>query len=231
MKRFCISLFVAAGALTSAQADLTIVQKTDGASGMNEITTKIKGDMARIEINPQITTIIDSKTGDMKTLMNDKKEIMHISPEKAKAMAEMATRFNKTATGKPKLVPTGRKETINGYEAEEYKIENGLFQASYWITTKYPDYAAILKQLQKMRPATMDVTKAGLPDYTECPGLPIRTNIKIAGQAEITSTIVSIKHDPIPDDQFMIPKDFSEMPMPEFLHPQQPSASPEPNKP
>jgi len=226
MKLLCSLLLIGSALVVAAHADVTITQNADGAEGMSQMVIKIKGDKARMEINPQITTIIDGKTGEMFTLMNDKKQVLHISAEKGKQIAAMASKFAKTSNGKPKLVPTGKKEVISGYEAEEYKVEGGLFPASYWITTKYPDYAAILKQLSKIRPATLDATKMGMPDYADLPGLPIRTTIKVAGQKEMTSTIISIEQNPIPDDQFTVPKDFAVMQMPDFAKPQEPSASP-----
>src|SRR2546423_15494054 len=120
--------------LLSARADVTIVQKIEGAGSTNKMTMKIKGDRARIEASPQVTTIIDAKSGDLMTLLNDQKTVMHISGEKAKAMAEMAQSFLKddSATGAaPK--PTGKKETINGYETEEYVTDSQKYHASYWI--------------------------------------------------------------------------------------------------
>src|SRR5207253_10309834 len=47
-----------------------------------------------------------------------------------------------------KLTPTGKKETINGYETEEFVYETPQFKASFWVATKYPDAADILKQMQ-----------------------------------------------------------------------------------
>lgn len=57
----------------TARADLTIVQQMNGAEGLHKITFKVKGDKARVEVNPQVTTIIDAKSGDLTTLLNDKK--------------------------------------------------------------------------------------------------------------------------------------------------------------
>jgi hypothetical protein len=50
-------------------------------------------------------------------------------------------------------------------------------------------------------------------NYHDLPGLPLRTQIK-AGENEITSTIVSIKQDPLSDAEFIVPKDFGEMKIP-----------------
>lgn len=218
MKQMAFALVLFAVSLVSARADLTITQKVEGVSGVGEMTIKIKGDKARIDATPQITTIIDNKTGEMSTLMNEKKQVLHISSDKAKAMADMARKFGGAEKGanKPKLVATGRKEVINGYEAKEYKVDGGMFAATYWISTKYPNGAAILKELQKLKPSTWDITKKGMPDYSDFPGLPVRMTVSVPGQGDVTNTITSIKQDIIPNDQFAIPKDFSEMQMPGY---------------
>ena len=58
-------------------------------------------------------------------------------PTSLKAAAEMVSKFtdknkNKSAE-KPKLAATGKKETVNGYETEEYVYEAPDLKATYWI--------------------------------------------------------------------------------------------------
>src|ERR1700737_3448845 len=97
---FFVSLVGALGlALPWARADLTLVQSVEGSSGSNEMTMKLKGDKMRIDVSPQVTTIIDAKTGEMINLMNDQKKVMRISGEKVRATMEMAQQF-KAKNGK-----------------------------------------------------------------------------------------------------------------------------------
>ena len=190
----------------------------DGTEGIHKITFKVKGDKARVEVNPQVTTIIDAKSGDLTTLLNDKKTVMRISGERAKAMAEMAKSFVKEESPNQALPkPTGRKETINGYETEEYVSDSPKYHASYWVAKTYPNYESILEQMAILqRGAFAGITK-GMPDYHALPGLPLRTKIKTPGQVEITSTIESVSLDPLPASDFAIPASYSEMKMPDFL--------------
>ncbi len=221
MKLLCLLAFLALCA--TARADLTVVQKMEGTEGLHKITFKIKGDKARVEVSPQVTTIVDAKTGDLTTLLNDQKTVMRISGERAKAMAEMAKSFVKQETpeqGLPK--PTGRKETIAGYETEEYVTESPKYKASYWVAKSYPNYQSILQQMALLqRGAFAEITK-GMPDYHALPGLPLRTKIKTPGQEEITSTIESVSLAPLPASEFSVPAGYSEMKMPDFLGGQQP---------
>ncbi len=202
----------------AAHADLTIVQKVEGSEGTNKITLKIKGDKARVEISPQITTIMDAKTGDLTNLLNDDKKVIRIAGEKAKAMAEMAkalTKENDAATAAPK--PTGKKETINGYETEEYLTDTPKYQASYWVAKNFPNYQAVLQQMAVLQNGAFAAMRKGLPDYANLPGLPIRTQIKIDGKNQMTSTIESVNTNPLADSEFAVPAGYSEMKVPDFI--------------
>jgi hypothetical protein len=213
-----LRLFVFLALCATARADLTVVQKMEGTEGLHKITFKIKGDKARVEVSPQVTTIVDAKTGDLTTLLNDQKSVMRISGERAKAMAEMAKTFVKQETPDQSLPkPTGRKETIAGYETEEYVTESANYKASYWVAKTYPNFQSILQQMSLLqRGAFAEITK-GMPDYHALPGLPLRTKIKTPGQEEITSTIESVSLAPLPASDFNVPAGYSEMKMPDFL--------------
>ena len=213
---FCIC------SLLPVRADLTIVHKVEGAGQDGEMTLKIKGDKARIDASSKLTTIIDGKTGEITTLMNDQKKVLRISAEKMKAATEMIDKFNtkKETVEKAKLTPTGKKEMVSGYETEQYVYETPTFKATYWIASKYPDGGAILKQLQSLNSDVWNPKRMGVPDYRDFPGLPLKTVVSVSG-SEVTTTLTSIKQDPLNDAEFAIPTDFQEVKMPEMnAHPQ-----------
>src|SRR5437868_10167200 len=136
---------VAIGLVVCAQADLTIVQRVEGVGQDGEVTVKIKGDKERVDAPSQPTRIIDGKTGEMTDLMNDRKSFVTISAAQIKAAAaSMNLNADKNSAGS-KLTPTGKKETISGYETEEYAYETPQFKASFWIANKYPGALDILK--------------------------------------------------------------------------------------
>ena len=215
MKNFAaLYSIVTLGLLVSARADLTIVQRVEGAGQNGDVTVKIKGDKERIDAPSQPTRIIDGKTGEMIDLMNDRKNFVRISAEQIKAAAETINKFDggeKPAA--PKLTPTGKKETINGYETEEFVYETPRFKASFWIATKYPDASGILKQLQAPVSGAWKPSNMGMPDYTDFAGLPLRTVITV-GDNKVVTTIMSIKKDSINAADFDIPKDFQELKRP-----------------
>lgn len=213
MKASVLSLVLVVGLALPVRADFTIVQKVEGKGLGNEITMKLKGDKIRLETTPQMTMIVDGKTGDTITLMNAEKKFLRISSDKAKAIAELAAKYGGATAEKPRLTATGKKMTINGYEAEEYVGETKLFKAIYWIALSFPDSPAIMKQLQSVVPSSWNDLAKGMMDYHDLPGFPLRTRVTM-GEEEITSTVIAVKHDPLSDSDFAVPKDFQEMKIP-----------------
>src|SRR6266404_4044403 len=213
MKASILSFALVAGLFVPARADFTLVQKVEGKGGTNEIILKLKGNKIRMEATPKITMIVDGNTGETLTLMNAQKKFLRISGEKAKAIAELATKYGGTTAERPKFIATGKKMTINGYEAEEYVGETKMFKASYWIAPSFPDSAAIMTQLQAVIPSAWNDLAKGMMDYRGLPGFPLRTQVK-TDDGEITSTVIAIRRDPLSDAEFSVPNDFQEMKIP-----------------
>ena len=194
----------------SARGDLTIVQRVEGVGQNGDVTVKIKGDKERIDAPSQPSRIIDGKTGELADLMNDRKSYVKISAAQIKAAAASMSLNAEKKPGAPKLTPTGKKDTINGYETEEYIYETPQFKASFWIANKYPGAADILKQMQTPISGAWKPSNMGMPDYTDFSGLPLKTVISV-GTNQVVTTIVSIKQDPLNASDFDIPKDYQEM--------------------
>jgi hypothetical protein len=217
IRRITCLAVVAAALLCSARADLTITQKIEGAGALPEMTMKIKGDKIRIEATPEVTSIFDGKTGEMVNIMTAQKMVMRMSAEQAKAAASMAgnqlaSQGMKTGE-KVKITPTGKKEKINGHDAEEYVADTPAYKASYWVAKNYPNGESIMKQLQATNSQAWNSTGMGMPDFRDFPGLPIRTNVSMGGQNYVT-TITGVKLDPLPDAEFTVPQGYQEMKMP-----------------
>lgn len=199
--------------LCSARADLTIVQRVDGVGQNGDVIVKIKGDKERVDAPSQPTRIIDGKTGEMTDLMNDRKSYVKISAAQIKAAAASMNLNADKKSGAPKLTPTGKKDTISGYETEEYSYETPMFKASFWIANKYPGAADILKQMQAPITGAWKPSNMGMPDYTDFSGLPLKTVISV-GTNQVVTTVVSIKQDSLNPSDFEIPKDFQELKKP-----------------
>src|SRR5947207_13645214 len=260
MKTAFYSLVLTSFVILSVRADLTIVystmvepasqaqkaQATPGGivTGAN-MTIRIKGDKARIDASPQMTAIFDGRTGELINLLNDQKTLIRFSPDKMRAIAGMLKTFsnNKPGADKPRLTPTGQKETINGYDTEQYTYEGPDFKAIYWIAPNYPNGAAVLAQLQSIKSELWDAAKPKMPDFRDFPGLPIRMRM-IGGKEnstgehgttglghpiEITSTVTGVSLDSVADSQFTVPANFKETKVPGMFNKNAPpSAAPSP---
>ena len=220
MKPAGLSILVLTLSSSFARGDLTLVQTVEGSRvpAGSQITIKMKEGKTRIETGPQVSVIIDAKTGDAITLMHAQKQIIRIPGDKMRAIAEMTNKFatDKGTNQKPKLTNTGKKEVINGMQTEIYTSEGPTSKTTYWIATNYPDAPQILKEMQTMQPGQWNIQQTGMPDFRDFPGLPLRITVNRGGK-EITSTLVSIKQDPISDAEFSIPADYSEIKMPAIL--------------
>ena len=226
----CTSLAVAAILLAAnfpAQADVVIVQKVEGAGGQNgEMTMKMKDGKSRTDVNPQMSMITDTQSGEVITLMHDQKSYMKISGDTTRAMLDrirkMADDQSASATPKPapKLKATGRKDKINGYDTEEYTCDANGKKITYWIAKDYPDYSAILAQMMKMQQGGLAAMMKGMmPEASEFPGMPIRTEMDNGYGDKITTTLISAKQEPVNATDMEVPAAYKEMTMPNFNTP------------
>lgn len=237
---FCLATFLF---LPMAGADVSIVEKIESNGATNNVYIKIKGERARIQANPKYSMIVDSRTGDVIALTHEQKAMQHLSAEKARALGDKFRQLAKDTDTSLEIAtpkPTGKKQKINGYEAEEYVAETPKYKATYWVAQKYPDYETILGQMKLLQGSAFKSVRRQMPDYYDFPGLPIRTKIKLQGQQEATTTITSVSQDPIPDSEFEAPSDYAEMRLPDMeVHANPPApaaaspseASPTPEKP
>jgi hypothetical protein len=88
--------------------------------------------------------------------------------------------------------------------------------------------------MQSLKSEAWSASNAKMPDYHDFPGVPIKTVISMGGN-QMTSTITSVKKDPLNDADFSVPKDFQEIKTPEIKNlPQEnvkessPESSPKP---
>ena len=222
-------LFALFAFLPIARADLTVVQSIETSGSSSTITLKIKGEHARIDMNPKSSMIVDAKSGEVITLIPQQKAVLRLSPEKTRNLADKVRTILKDTDTSLEIAtpkPTGNKEKINGYEAEEYVAETPKYRASYWVAKSYPDYQSILRQLKLLQNKVFVTVRKPLPEFYDFPGLPIRTKIKFQGQEEATTTITSVSQAPIPDSEFGVPADYSEIKLPELDFHAKPSSSP-----
>jgi Domain of unknown function (DUF4412) len=214
------------GSACSARADLTIVQEIERPQKLEE-TVKIKGDKERTDTIPEGTTdIIDGKAGEWISLKHVrifrhqgkfKKWFTRVTADQLRAeRAKMPddAYLNANPPSAKSFTPSGKTDTINGYQVEEFIYQTPTFRLSFWVARKYPDAAAILKEMQAPFSGAWKASFMSMPrNYTDLPGVPLRTVVFIPGYTSVTwvTTVKSIKRDPISSHEFEIPKDFREL--------------------
>jgi hypothetical protein len=213
MKRIGLCFLSLAAVSSSLFADLTIIQKMEGAGNSNDMTLKLKGEMVRADPSADMTMIMNTKSGETTTLLHSQKMFMVLTGEQAKQMMPQAD--GEAAEPAPEPKATGEKEKIKTaageFEAEKYTFESkdGI-KGSFWIAKDYPNGKKIMDQMIALMKGPLGASLSpGTPDMTKLPGLPIKQVVEMEGQPPVTSTIISVKEDPISDDEFKIPAGYT----------------------
>ena len=202
-----------------ARGDYVINEELENAGQVQQVTLKVKEAKVRVDVAGQTTAIIDSNTGETTLLIHPQKAFLKISreqlQEQARALKEVLGNRAENP-GNIELKPSGRRETINGFDTEEYTTNINGVQTSICIAKQFPNYQKIVEALYQVQsgPATDLLRNMSIPPE-KYPGLPVRTTQSVMGQ-KIVVTLDSVQETPVPDAEFTIPPDYKE------LNPQQP---------
>jgi hypothetical protein len=200
----------------AAKADYVIKQKIENAGKTREIQIKIKDTKLRIDTANQNSALFDTKTGDETILLHQQKAFVKISADQLKSRTEAMRRALKLNDQNPadaELKPTGKKETIQGYEAEEYATEVAGLPTTVFVAKSYPNYRKFLAALGTAHKASALQSSLSIPP-DKYPGMPLRTQIELKGQ-KLTTTLDSAEETSLPDEDFTIPADYKEMSSPQ----------------
>lgn len=197
------------------RADLVIVQDVDAMGQHLTMTLKTKGQMTRMDLNPQMSILIDTTTGEMKTLMHDQKMFMSMNMEAMKGMVASATKSTGDSTGKPTIKALGNHEKINGYDTEEYLMTQGQVVSHIWIAKDFPHYDAFIKVMETMRKGPIGQMSPQLQmDMSQLPGMPLKTRVEMNGQPTGTSVVKSMEEKDLDAADFLPPADYKLLSMP-----------------
>lgn len=209
--------------LELCRADIVITQRVEGSMQSGTMVVKIKGDKSRADIAPPLSTITDGATGDVVTLMHEQKTFMRIPADRGRALLEQLQKQQAAAqpagAAPPKLTPLGKKEKVENYECELFKWDAAGLSATYWIAKDYPKFPEILAAMDKIQNAGLAVVARSMtPKPGDFPGMPVKTELTIAGQ-KVTTTLVSVAEQNLDAALFAIPGDYKEAPTPAFDFP------------
>jgi Domain of unknown function (DUF4412) len=191
------------------RADLVIVQHVDGSGQSGDQTIRIKGDKARTDLAQQVSMITDGATGEIVTLMHGQKTFLKVSAAQTKAMMEQMQKLQPAAEP-PKLVATGKKEKIGNYDCEIFTTKFGGVGVTYWLAKDFPNYPAILAQMEKLQSGSISAMGKGMmPELKSFPGMQIKTEMDLAGK-KVSTVLTSAKEENVDAALFEIPKDYKE---------------------
>ena len=223
MKKFLIA--TASGLLLASagnvRADLTIVQKMDGMGQNMETTAKFKGSKTRVDAGPNMSIIMDLKSGEMEQINDAQKTYLKVPMQIEQAALDSMKKMQGDGAQKPQLTATGKKDTISGFAAEEYTATIAGSKLSLWLTKALPDYEKTLKEMSaafSQGPMAAMMQSYGL-DMANLPGFPIRTVNELQPGQTITTTVESINTKPVADSEFQIPAGYKEISMPTLTPP------------
>lgn len=206
-------VLLSTAALATVRADLTVTQEFEQESPAQKmtVTMKIKGDKVRMDGNPDLTTLIDVKSGDTKNLMHSQKKVMAIPGALIKQIQAHQS-AGKSADKIPAPKATGRKETINGYACEEFEIDAEGSKIQVWLTKDLPAVQRVMSDLAKLS-ADTDPLK-GVLNSEKLEGFPMRTVIQPDSGGKATVTVVALNEEPLPDADFEVPKGYEPVQVP-----------------
>lgn len=192
-------------------ADLVVVQKVEGGGQSGEQTIRIKDDRARCDVAGAFSLLVDRQTGETTTLSHAQKGYLTISPERAAAMLEQM-RKARGSEAPPALVASGKKEKIGDHECELFTADLGAVKATYWLAKDYPNFAALLAQMDVVESNPLSGSTGSVaPRTRDLPGMPLKIVMEKDGQ-KVTVTLLSAKEEPVDAAIFKIPADYKEIP-------------------
>lgn len=183
----------------AARADLVMIQHLFGgeAKTPNIITLYVKGGKVRTDNDTTSSSIIDTDTGDMTTLVHEQKMAITMN---TKTLQSLAPKENSIKPVETKVTATGKHETIDGHDCEIYTSENSGTVVKMWIARGYPGY-------EKLKEALKPMEKMGGPDAPktpELPGMMLKSEYEQSGIKFVTK-LVSIEEKSLPDSLFVAP--------------------------
>ena len=157
--------------------------------------------------------ITDGASGGIITLMHAQKTFLKVTAAQTKAMLEQLQKLAPSAAG-PKLVPTGKTEKIGNYDCEIFTSNLGAVSVTYWIAKDFPNYKAVLEQMEKLQAGSIAAMGRGMmPELKDFPGMQIKTEMDMSGK-KVSTVLVSAKEENVDPASFEIPKDYKEISAP-----------------
>lgn len=198
----------------TAKGDYVIKEQLETSGQTQQITLKIKDAKVRADIGEQNSALIDSNKAETTLLLHAQKAFLKINPQQLQSQAQALKDLLGTQTensGDIELKPTGKKETINGFDTEEYTTNFHGVQMSIFVAKQFPNYRKLVEALYRVQSGpAMDLLRSMSIPPDKYPGLPIRTTESIMGQ-KVVVLLDSAQETDVSDSEFVVPADYKEL--------------------
>ncbi len=213
MKTLARSFALLLCAATFANADWILVQKTTADGQEKEMTTKIKGESARVDIGPEMSAIMGADG--MTMLMHQQKMMMKMDLAAVKAATEMAAKMAGGAAGQAvaKPVATGENEKIGEWNTEIFTWEGQMGKGRFWVAKDFPKFAEINALNDKLSKTMGNPAASIAPQASDFNGMVVKSEMTMMGK-NITTLLVSAKEANVDAKEFTAPEGYNEMKMP-----------------
>jgi len=210
-------IFLCSLVIAQVHADFTIVQRVEGSANSGQMMIRMKGDLVRADIAPQVSTITNVANDDVTTLQHASKVFIRLPGEQAKAILERANQQQKAVKAEaPTPTPTGRKEKVGSRLCEVLTWSAGEVRATDWVAKDFPNAPTLVAALERFQAAGLSGAAAALqPRLSALPGMLIKRELTIGAQ-KTTTTLLSVSEAPIDDAVFSVPATYKEQPAPLF---------------
>ncbi|MDI1311737.1 DUF4412 domain-containing protein [Prosthecobacter sp.] len=210
MKTSAFSIVVLFLAATLAQADWVLVQKTSTEGKEAEVTTKIKGDQARVNMGEKMSVIVGAEG--MTMIMHEQKMVMKRDLATIKAAVE---KMGKGSAGQQaaKPVATGQKEKVGEWDTEIFTWEGQMGKGRFWVAKDFPKYAEISAFSDKLGKIVGGAMSALSPQAADFEGMVVKSEVTMMGKS-VSSNLVSAKEETVAAEEFVPPTGYTEMKMP-----------------
>jgi hypothetical protein len=171
-------------------------------------------------VNKQARTFFTLTFDEMRARMEAARQAMELRtadlpPDAREALERMGQPVGERASA-VEVAPTGKKETIAGYEAVEYGFTGNAAHGSLWVSESLPlplgevEKGAFRKSMDGMQPPNMLLALA----IAQTNAIPLRTVINVAiGPSGSTSTneVIEVQRTRVPADVARVPQGFRQV--------------------
>ncbi|MFY8215555.1 MAG: DUF4412 domain-containing protein [Chthoniobacterales bacterium] len=221
MIRLSLAFALSISLTLTAWADITIVQKLetpDGDKLTGDITISAKKSKTRVDMGSEMSTISDDQSKKVITLVHGQKMALEMPPEAVAQMEAQINAANAEELAPDAFKPTGRKETINGFECAEYTFQIKGQEITSWFAESLKQNAEVAAAFEELSKSSNPMASS-LAQFDAMPGIPIRTEVEIPGSGMTTVTVQKISTDTIPASVFEIPSGYRALQMPAIPKP------------